>query len=195
MGISYADYVEASLPTNPSFSASFRFPDRPPSATNIEYSVAQNIVSLLLIPLNKSVARRALDVTKLRIAGDVLGLVAETKSAFYRLQAQQRLASRLQLIVQSNEAGADLAKRLHDAGNIRDLDLANQQALFNQSRVDAGQLLARTRTSREELNRLMGLWGAETDWQIAKELPPIPAQDISMKRLELKAIAQRVVFY
>ncbi len=191
-GISYADYIAASLPENPKFSASFRFPDRPPSATNIEYSVAQNIVSLLLLPLKKSVARRELEMTKLRIAADVLGLVAETKSAFYRLQAQEQLRSRLELIVQSNEASADLAKRLHDAGNITDLDLANQQALYSQSRVDVGQLLAQTRSSREELNRLMGLWGAETNWQIGNELPPIPGREVSLANLESKAIAQRV---
>ena len=144
-GISYADYVEASLPENPKFSASFRFPDRPPSATNIEYSVAQNIISLLMIPLKKAVARREPEVTKLRIAADVLGLVARTKTAFYRLQAQEQLRGRLEPIVQSNEASADLAKRLHDAGNINDLYLANQQALYSQSRIEVGQLPVQTR--------------------------------------------------
>lgn len=192
IGISQADYREASLPSNPRFTASFRFPDRPPSATNIEYSVAQDIISLLLIPLKKAVAKRELEITRLRVAGDVLGLVAETKSAFYRLQAQQQLISRLELIVQSNEAAADLAKRLHDAGNINDLELANQQAMFNQSRVDAGKIVAETRTSREELNRLMGLWGAETNWKIGNELPAIPGRELSFANVESKAIAQRV---
>ncbi|MEO5721062.1 MAG: TolC family protein [Chthoniobacterales bacterium] len=191
-GISYADYIEASLPENPKFSASFRFPDRPPSATNIEYSVAQNIVSLLLIPLKKAVAKRELEMTKLRIAADILGLVARTKTAFYRLQAQEQLRSRLELIVQSNEASADLAKRLHDAGNINDLDLANQQALYSQSRVEVGQLLAQTRSSREEMNRLLGLWGAETNWQVGHQLPTIPGREVSLANLESKAIAQRV---
>ncbi len=191
-GISYADYIEASLPENPSFSTDIRFPDHPPSAANIEFSVAQNIISLLLIPLKKSVAKRELEATKLRIAADVLGLVARSKSAFYRLQAQEQLRSRLELIVQSNEASADLAKRLHDAGNITDLDLANQQALYSQSRVDVGQLLSQTRGTREELNRLMGLWGAETDWRIGQQLPAIPAREISLANLESKAIAQRV---
>lgn len=192
IGISQADYLEASLPSNPSFSASFRFPDRPPSATNIEYSVAQDILSLFLIPLKKAVAKREVEITRLRVAGDVLSLVAETKSAFYRLQAQQQLISRLNLIVKSNEAAAELAKHLHDAGNITDLELANQQAMFNQSRVDAGKIVAETRTSREELNRLMGLWGAQTNWKIGDELPAIPGKEVSFAKLESKAIAKRV---
>ncbi len=192
LGISHADYVEASLPKNPSLSASFRFPDRPPSAANIEYSVAQDIIGLLLIPLRKSVAQRELLITQLRIAGDVLGLVADTKSAFYRLQAQQQMIGRLQLIVESNAAGADLAKRQHDAGNISDLELANQQAIANQARVDVGKLVSQMRVSREELNRLMGLWGADTNWQVADELPPLPGSEPSFANLESKAIAQRV---
>lgn len=192
IGISYADYLEAALPGNPKFSASFRFPDRAPSLTNIEYSIAQDILSLLLIPLKKQVALRELEATKMRIAADVLGLIAETKTAFYTLQANQQLAQRLQLIVQANEASADVAKSQHDAGNITDLDLANQQALYSQSRVDAAKALAETRTGREELNRLMGLWGSETTWEIGNELPPIPAEEISFKHIESRAIAGRV---
>ena len=94
--------------------------------------------------------------------------------------------------MQSNEASADLAKRLHDAGNINDLDLANQQALYSQSRIEVGQLLVQTRGSREAMNRLMGLWGAETNWQVGNQLPELPSREVSLVNLESKAIAQRV---
>ncbi len=191
-GIGFADYVEASLPSNPSFAASWRFPSRPPSATNIEYSVAQDLLSLLLLPVKRNLAARELEMTRLRIAGDVLGLVAETKTAFYMLQARQQLLGRLQLIVKTSEAAADLAKGQHDAGNITDLDLANQQALYSQSRVEVGQTQAQIRSDRERLNRLFAAWGAQTDWKVAGELPTIPGREISLDRLESKAIAQRV---
>src|SRR4051794_17947864 len=192
IGVSRADYLAASLPENPGFSTSVRFPDRPPSLTNIEYSIAQDILSLLLIPWKKQVASRELEVTKMRIASDVLGLVAETKTAFYSLQAQQQVAQLLQLTVESNESAADLAKRLHDAGNITELVLANQQALSSQARIDAGQALLRARNGREELNRLMGLWGADTNWKPRAELPRVPAEEISLTHLESQAIATRV---
>ncbi len=192
LGIGFADYVEASLPSNPSLAASWRFPSKPPSGTNIEYSIAQDLLSLLLLPIKRSIAARELEITRLQIAADVLGLVAETKTAFYMLQARQQLLGRLQLIVQTNEAGADLAKGQHDAGNITDLDLANQQALYSQSRVDVGQTQAQIRSDRERLNRLMGAWGAQTNWRVDGELPAIPSSEISLARLESKAIAQRV---
>src|SRR5262249_50825143 len=53
IGIAQGEWIEAGLLSNPSFSASARFPDRSPSGTNVEYSVAQNFLELVLIPLRK----------------------------------------------------------------------------------------------------------------------------------------------
>jgi cobalt-zinc-cadmium efflux system outer membrane protein len=192
LGISFADYIEAILPANPRFFASFRFPDSPPSASNIEYSIAEDLLSLLLLPAKRKLAVRELEIAKQQAAADVLGLIADTKAALYTVQARQQLLGRLQLIVETNEAGAELSKRLHDAGNITDLDLANQEALYAQSRVAVGQTQAQIRTDRERLNRLMGAWGTQTRWTISGELPAIPAREVSLDGLESKAIAQRV---
>lgn len=189
IGISYADYIQAGLPQNPSITGHIDF-SRQGNAT--EYSVAQDIISLLLLPLRKKIAAAQLATTKKRIASEVLGLVAETKTAFYMLQARQQLLGRLKLIVEANQAGAEIAKQQHDAGNITDLDLANQAALYNQSRVDVAQTEAQIRSERERLNRLMGVWGQETRWVISDSLPPIPAREISPDRLEQIAVAQRL---
>src|SRR6266852_2950830 len=51
-----AEVVQASLQRNPWFAASFRFPDRPPSAADTEFSIAAEIMDLLLLPLRKRVA-------------------------------------------------------------------------------------------------------------------------------------------
>jgi outer membrane protein TolC len=67
----------------------------------------------------------------------------------------------------------DVARRLNEAGNITDLDLARERAL-----AEAGKLALRSaeiavRQSREQLNNLMGLWGKNTDWQADGRLPDI----------------------
>ena len=127
----------------------------------------------------------------LEVSREVLQLVTETKTAFFNLQARQQLLSRLKLIVATNESSADLAKRMHDAGNLPDVDLADQQANYSQSRVDIAQTEAQIRSERERLNRLMGVWGADTAWTISDRLPEIPSSEISLSRLESKAIEQR----
>lgn len=190
IGISAAEYRQASFPSNPSFSGFIRFPDSG-GVSNLELSVAQNLLDLLLIPLKRRVAKGALDAAKLEVSREVLQLVTETKIAFYNLQARQQLLSRLKLIVEVNESAADLAKRMHEAGNIPDVELANQQATYSQSRVDVAQTEGQIRSDRERLNRLMGVWGADTNWSVGDRLPDIPASEVSLSRLESKAIEQR----
>ena len=42
------------------------------------------------------------------------------------------------------------------------------------------------------MNRLLGLWGADTDWHVAGELPEVPTSEIPLKSLERLAISQRL---
>jgi cobalt-zinc-cadmium efflux system outer membrane protein len=189
IGISYADYIQAGLPKNPTVGGHIDFSRQGPATV---YSVAEDIVSLLLLPARKKIAAAQLETTKKRIASEVLGLAAETKTVFYTLQARQQLLGRLRLIVETNQAGAEIAKRQHDAGNITDLDLANQAAQYEQSRIDVTQTEAQIRSERERLNRLMGVWGQDAHWTIGDSLPPIPGQEISTARLEQIAVTQRL---
>ncbi len=192
IGIAQADLIEAGLLSNPKFFASFRFPDQPPSGTKTEYSVAQNFLELLLIPLRKRIAAEQLAATETRIADEVLKLVAEVKIAFYTAQARQQLLDRLRVISETNEAAVEFTKRLHDAGNISDLELANQQGSYEQSRLELAQIELQTRRDRERLNRLLGLWGAQIDWSMADHLPELPDHEVSLQNLESRAVAQRL---
>jgi cobalt-zinc-cadmium efflux system outer membrane protein len=86
----------------------------------------------------------------------------------------------------------DLAQRQHEAGNIKDLALAQQQASYSRSRLDVATTEGEIRRNREKLNRLLGLWGADTEWQIAGELPEVPSSDLPITGLERLAISQRL---
>jgi outer membrane protein, heavy metal efflux system len=192
IGIANADLIEAGLLRNPVFAGDARFPDRPPSATNVELSIAQEFFEVLVIPLRKKVAAIQLAKTKLRVGDSVLKLAAEVKTAFYELQGEQQLLGRLRAINEANGAAVELAQRQHEAGNINDLDLANQQATYSQSKLDIAETTASMRAGREKLNRLMGTWGEDTAWKIADELPPLPSAGFPQQRLESLAINQRL---
>src|SRR6266513_1161562 len=130
----------ASPAKNPIFAGDARFPNRSPSGTDIEMSIAQEFFDLLVIPLRKKVAAAQLMKTKLRVGDAILKLAAE------------------------------MAQRQHEAGNINDLDLANQQATYSQSKLDIAETSASIRAGREKLNRLMGTWGDDTAWKIDDKL-------------------------
>jgi outer membrane protein, heavy metal efflux system len=192
IGIAQADVIQAGLISNPNFAGSFRFPNRPPSGTNIEYAIAQNFLDLLVRPLRQRIATAQLTQNEIQAADEVLKLVAEVKIAFYTLQSRQQLLDRLRVISETDETAAEFTRRLHDAGNTSDLELANQQGSYEQSRLDVAQTELQVRRDRERLNRLMGVWGTNTNWTIGDHLPELPDSEGSLKNLESRAVAQRL---
>ena len=192
IGLSAADVLEAATIPNPRFDLAIRFPDKPPSGTYIDYDTVIDFLSIIMIPLKKRVAKARLESVALRVADDTLELVSQVKTAFYSLQASQQLLRRFKEIVDTNAASLDLAQRQHEAGNIKDLALTQQQTSYSRSRLDVASTEAEIRRNRERLNRLLGLWGADTDWQIAGELPEVPTSDLPIRGLERLAISQRL---
>jgi cobalt-zinc-cadmium efflux system outer membrane protein len=192
IGLSAADLIEAATIPNPKIDLAIRIPDKPPSGTYVDYGAAIDFLSIIMIPLKKRVAKVQLEAAALRVADETLALVLQVKSAFYSLQASQQLLKRFKVIVDTNAASLDLAQRQHEAGNITDLALAQQQAIYSRSRFDVATAEAEIRQNHEKMNRLLGLWGRDTDWQISGELPQVPSSDLPMRGLERLAISQRL---
>jgi cobalt-zinc-cadmium efflux system outer membrane protein len=191
MGVSQADLVQAGLLHNPTLMASWRFPDRPPSITDTEYSIAADFLDLVMLPMRLKVARANLEQTELRIDHEVLELMTQVKTAFYMYQADGQLEARLHLIVQTNQAAMDLAKAQQQAGNSTDLESASREAQFTSAYIYLANAQKGKLAAREKLNRLMGLLDADIDWKAAPNLPDIPAQEVSLVNLETLAISQR----
>lgn len=192
VGISQAELAQASRLKNPELATNWRLPTRPPTVLNAEFALAGNLIDLLMLPARKKIAARSLEGTKLRVAHEVLRLANEAQAAFYTAQARQQLTNRLALIVEVNEAVADIAKRQHDAGNIPDLELQNQQTAYAQSRLDLARARAQVRADRERLNRLLGLWGTQTAWQIVDPLAALPDKELPLENLETIAVSRRL---
>jgi cobalt-zinc-cadmium efflux system outer membrane protein len=192
IGISQADLAQASRLPNIELAGSWRFPNRPPSAADVEYSAAGNFLDLLTLPARKKIAERNLKQTKLEAANEVLQLAAKVQTAFYTLQAQMELTNRLGTIAEINDAAADFAQRQYKAGNINDLELRNQQASAAQTHFDLIRVQAKTQVGRERLNRLLGLSDGQINWSIADEMPPLPATEPPLTNLETLAVDQRL---
>jgi len=192
IGLSAAELRNAGTIPNPSFNLSIRFPDRAPSGTDLEYGAAIDFLRLLMLPLRKRVAKEQLEATTLRVADETLELVAQVKSAFYSVQASQQLLGRLNLISEANSVTLELVQRQHEAGNITDLALAQQLTAYSRSRIEVAQTETEIRQQREKLNRLLGLWGNETNWELTGSLPDVPGSDLSVNGLERLAISQRL---
>jgi cobalt-zinc-cadmium efflux system outer membrane protein len=86
----------------------------------------------------------------------------------------------------------ELAQRLHFAGNISDLQLATENAHFEQSRLELARSETALLDAREQLTRIMGLWGEQTDWRLPERLPDVPSDEFLLEQLESMAIENRL---
>lgn len=192
IGIARADVIEAVTLPNPAVDFDVQFPVAASEMNRYGWLVAQEFVEILMIPLKKKISEERLEAAELRVAAEVLDLVANVKEAYFRVQADQQLLGRLKVIQETNAASLDLTQKQFKAGNVTELELLQMQSGYSQGRMDIARAETDLRTRREEFNRQLGLWGAQTEWEIRGDLLPAPPPDFSLDRLESLAVAQRL---
>jgi outer membrane protein, heavy metal efflux system len=191
LGVAQADLVQAGLFKNPILDAAVFFPltgVRP----DFQLSVVVGFLDALYVPLRKRVAAAQFEEAKLKVTGAVLDFAAQVRTAFHVHQANEQLLELRQTIVQALTASLDVSRRLHEAGNISDLDLARDRAQAEATKVALRSAEVASRQSREQLNSLMGAWGEETRWQIDGRMPDIPAAPLQVNGLERVALDRSI---
>jgi cobalt-zinc-cadmium efflux system outer membrane protein len=206
LGIAQAALVQAGLLENPVFDAAVRYPasgGRP----EIDLGVVQNFLSILWLPMRRGVAEAEFEATKLRVTAAVVGLATTTRAAYFDLQGDMQLLGMRRHVLEAAEASADFMRALHDAGNVRDLDVDVENTALEAARIDVETSERMVAGGRERMQGLMGLWGFDTAWTIPDRLPdvggaPSPAEsearavaaslDLAAARFEIEAQARRL---
>jgi cobalt-zinc-cadmium efflux system outer membrane protein len=191
LGVAQADLVQAGLFRNPILDAAVLFPlsgVRP----DIQLSVVVGFLDVLYVPLRKRVAVAHFEEAKLRVTGIVLDFAVQVRTTFYGHQANEQMLELRQSIVQALTASLEVSRRLHEAGNITDLDLARDRALMEASKLALRSAEIAARQSREQLNSLMGAWGEETEWEIAGRLPDVPEELLPGSGIERTALTRSI---
>ena len=114
------------------------------------------------------------------------------QSQYYRVVGDAEALALARQVVTSTEAAAEIAQRQYAAGNLSKREQSLQQAFYAQNLLEVAQAEAQLDVDREKLTRLMGLWGADTDWKIPNRLPQIPATLPTLDQLEKLAISRRM---
>lgn len=187
LGIAQADLVTAGLIRNPVLDGDILF-STAGGGTAVELTVLQNFLDILWIPMRKSVAEAALEATKQSVAAAAIALAGTVRSTYFEFLAAQDVLELRRTVVEATGASFDLARRIHAAGNITDLELHLERATFEQSKLDLAAAEFRVTQMRERLNREMGLWGAQTQWKLTSRLPEIPDGQPADESLERVAV-------
>ena len=184
LGVAQADLVQAGLLRNPIFDAAVLFPVTHRGRPDLEMSVVINFLEVVYMPLRKRVAAARFEEAKTRLAGSVIDFAARVQRAFYLQQSAEQMLELRQTIVEALSASLEVVRRLHEAGNIGDLEFARQRAQLEGGRLALRSAEVAVRQSREDLNTSMGLWGKQTEWQSDLRLPDIPEKPIQTDDLE-----------
>jgi cobalt-zinc-cadmium efflux system outer membrane protein len=169
LGVARADVVSALRLPNPEVDAALRFSDgsTPP---DIELQATLELTDLFFLPSRNGIADAGMDAAKASVAGRAIDLAFEVRVAFWEYQAAAQTFDLRRTILEALRASFDAAQRLHEAGNVTDLSFANEQALYEESRIAYTRSEAVLRGRREELTALMGLWGRSAQWTMEGRL-------------------------
>jgi cobalt-zinc-cadmium efflux system outer membrane protein len=197
LGVSRGRLMQAGLLSNPAIEGELS----PERESRFELRAEYDIMTFVLTPLQKQAARFDLEAARLDVAGDVVQLGYEVRSAFYALVAAEQGFRFAQRTLDALAAGRDAASALLEAGNIRELDASTQISAFERARIVVAKLELALLEQREALSRLLGLYGQDSEWSVRPEFAPVPEAlslpgDLEARaltaNLELQAAEQRL---
>ncbi|WP_146592411.1 TolC family protein [Puniceibacterium confluentis] len=158
----------------------------------IEGMIATNILDARTRKQRVALADVSFRTAQAEAVNDTLALANETRIAWVNAVAAFEVVSYLNRAKATSDAGSELARKLGETGALNKAGQAREQA-FNAE--IAGQL-ARARLdatrAKEDLTRLMGLWGSDVDYYVPDALPALPRSVGRIANLEAKALRNRV---
>jgi outer membrane protein TolC len=190
LGLSEADLVQAGRLPNPGFTFSRTRAGNGDLAIGRAFST--NVLGILSLPIATRIDARRFEQTQLETADGMLKVAADARRAYIRAVAAEQAAQYAQQVVDSAQAGAELASRMRRAGNISRLDDAREQAFYAESVAQLAKARQQSIEARETLTRTMGLWGADTRYTLADHLPDLPKTRADRTDLERYAMQNRL---
>lgn len=189
LGIAEADYVQATRLPNPGFSFTRKSAG---DDLKIDRAVTIGFMNLLALPFAARIEAGRLAQTRLAVADATLRKAESARRAWVQAVAAEQAARYAEQVRRAAETGALFARDLARAGNVSALDHAREQAFY----ADAAAQLARAReralSTREQLTRELGLWGADLAYRLPERLPDLPPARPGARDLEGYAISNRL---
>ncbi|MDK3074320.1 TolC family protein [Sedimentitalea sp. JM2-8] len=194
VGLSAAEVWQQSTPQNPVVSLGLFGVGAPELGLyqTLETMIAFNLLDVKTRKQRIAVADARFQQAQLNAVNDTLLLANQTRQAWINAVAAFETLSFLRKAGEAAGAGAELAEQLGRTGA---LNKAGQAREFAFNAELAGQV-ARARLdatlAKEELTRLMGLWGSDVDYFVPDALPSLPESLARVSSIEAAALSNRV---
>lgn len=189
LGIADAARVQALTLPNPHLALG-RFTNS--HEREIERTLAFSLLDLITLPWRTERQAERLQIATLQAAQDVVALAADTRRAWLRAVAAEQVVAAQERMHEAAEIGAELAHRMARVGNWSRLQLARERAVLAESSAQLARARLAAATAREQLNRRLGVWGVQAQYQLAAQLPPLPATAVPADGIEATALRERL---
>jgi outer membrane protein TolC len=189
LGISEAQYVQASLPPNPTV---FLQKSVAPNGFAFTEAVIGNLFALMTLSARRDISETQLQAAQLRTIEATLRLTADVRRQYWRAVAAQELVRLLNEARGSAEASAALAKALGQSGAMNKLDQSRDFAFYAEISARLADARVQEKVEHERLARLMGLWDRNSIYTLPARLPALPAKLTDSDLIEARAMERRV---
>jgi cobalt-zinc-cadmium efflux system outer membrane protein len=187
LGLASADLFESGRLRNPQLSAS-RIGGGDGKTT---MAISTVLSDLLTLPARGRIGAARWQAA-IALAGQaLLEEAAHTRADWYRYVAALQIAQLRQAAADAASVSAELAQRLHAAGNISQLQLARAQAASTTAGAEATQARVERFERRMALAERLGLAGRSNAWRTPTALPLPPDAPLDPAALLAQAHGQR----
>jgi outer membrane protein TolC len=189
IGLSAADVWQETMLVNPTISVGMIGVD---PVRTIEGAAISNILALATRDRRVGVADARFRQAQLRAAEETLRLAADTRRAWINAVSAWESVSYLNQAQAAADAASELAQKLGETGAFTKTGQAREHVFYAEIVGQAAEARLAARTAKEELTRLMGLWGPDVDYSVPNALPGLPKGAKAKRAIEMEALGNRV---
>ncbi len=208
VGMSSAEAWQQTLLENPTISIGIFGIGAPDLGLfrSIEGTIANNILAIMTREQRVDIADTRFRQAQMNAALETLTLAAETRRAWIDAVAAFEQVAYLNKALTAADAASEFAEQLGTTGALGRRDQAREHVFYAELAGQSAEARLAAKGAKEELTRLMGLWGEDVDFFVPDALPPVPNRadktnvdekealrrrvDLQIARLELEAIAK-----
>ncbi|MBW9116396.1 TolC family protein [Rhizobium cauense] len=194
LGDSAADAWQSTMLLNPTVSIGFSGIGAPEleAFRTIEGAITTNLLALMTRKRDIEIADTRFRQAQLNAAVRTLQLAAETRRAWINAVAAWENVGQLQRAQAAADAASELAEKLGETGAMTKGGQAREHVFVAELAGETAKARLTARLAKEELTRLMGLWGTDVDFQVPNSLPALPRSLAKRDAIEAEALRNRI---
>ena len=189
LGIAEADVVASGRLPNP------RFTVRRSSAqglNDVEDTVTVSVLALLTVPYVHGIEKRRFAAVQASCAAGIVQTAARARQTYFVALAARDTANYRREVEDAAETGAELARRMRQAGNWSPLDEARERGFHAEAALELDHARLAESLAREDLIESLGVDIEPDKLQLAERLPDVPPSIDDLALIERTALDERI---